>query len=88
MASTGEVGTIAVNKHVAFLKSYISTTDFIIPPLNSSILISCDYVHELNKLNANNHLEWLTQHYNIYLCTNVPKSEIPQNDKLNIVDFA
>lgn len=28
MASTGEVGTLAINKHVAFLKSYISTTDF------------------------------------------------------------
>jgi hypothetical protein len=88
MASTGEVGTLAVNKHVAFLKSYISTTDFLIPPKNSNILISCDYAHELNKLNANQHLEWLTQNYNVYLCTNIEKNQIPLNDKINVVNFA
>jgi hypothetical protein len=77
MASTGEVGTLAVNKHVAFLKSYISTTDFIIPPRHSNILISCDYAHEIQKLAANNHLDWLTQHYNVYLFTNIEKDQIP-----------
>jgi hypothetical protein len=68
---------LAVNKHVAFLKSYISTTDFIIPPRHSNILISCDYAHEIQKLAANNHLDWLTQHYNVYLFTNIEKDQIP-----------
>ena len=71
MASTGEVGTLAINKHVAFLKSYISTTDFVIPKTGSKILISCDFVHELKKLYAGKHLEWFTEKYNVYLFTNV-----------------
>lgn len=31
MASTGEVGTIGINKYIAFLKSYLSTGDFRMP---------------------------------------------------------
>lgn len=47
MASTGEVGTIGRNKYVAFLKSYLSTQDFTIPPKGSNILISSDFDDDL-----------------------------------------
>lgn len=70
MASTGEVGTIGVNKYVAFLKSYQSTGDFKIPPRGSNVLISADYDHELKKFMSNKHLEELNKMYKVYIFTN------------------
>jgi len=74
MASTGEVGTIGANKHVAFLKSYLSTGDFTIPKRGSKVLISSDYDHDLEKyLKA--HMKKLSSVYEVYIHTDF-KGEI------------
>jgi len=82
MASTGEIGTIGVNKHVAFLKSYQSTGDFVIPKKGTNVLISCDFDHELEKFMKNKHLSKLANNYNVYIFTD-HKGDIPGATRLN-----
>lgn len=69
MASTGEVGTIAVNKHAAFLKSYLSTGDFILPKRGTNVLISVEDEYELSKF-SRNHLAKLASDFKVFIFGN------------------
>jgi len=81
MASTGEVGTIARNKHIAFLKSYLSTGDFKLPKRGSNVLISSDFDHDLEKFINGKYLEKLASNFNVFIFTNY-KGDIEHAKKL------
>jgi len=70
MASTGEVGTVAVRKHIAFLKSYLSTGDFKIPKRGTKVLICADYDHDLKKFLNGGFMKKLAANFEIFIFTN------------------
>jgi len=84
MASTGEVGTVGINKYVAFLKSYQATGDFRIPAKGTNILMCADYHHDLEKF-MKEHMARLAHNYKVYIFTDYEK-DIPNATKLSYVE--